>query len=85
MTESHNFVWDADLKKIDGEILTLVGVQTFSFFIDGLFDHAFLDWVDRWADFLVKGEGFVIDSKEEQFPFFYDSSHSEPELSSTNW
>ena len=39
--EAHNFAWDEDLKKMDGEALTLRDVCTFCFLADGFLVVAF--------------------------------------------
>ena len=72
-TEAHNCLWDEDLKKMDGEALTLGDVQTFYFLAACFLVVAFFAWAKSWDEFLVKGGGDCRDLNEDMDPLFFDS------------
>ena len=83
--EAHNFVWDEDLKKKDGEALTLGDICTFCFFVVGFLFVAFFAQADSQDDFLMARGGDGRDSKEDMNSLFSTSFQFEFELSSINY
>ena len=82
--KAHNFSWDEDLKKMDGETLTLGDIWTFCFLAIGFLVVASFAWVDSRDEFLVLGGGDGRDSKEDVNPLFFGSFQYEFKLSSTS-
>ena len=72
-TKAYNFAWEGNLKKIDREELTFVDVQTFFFLAAIFLGAAFLFWVDKLDDFLVKNGGGGRDLEEDVDPLFSNS------------
>ena len=72
-TEAHNFAGDEDLKKMDGEALTLGDVRTLCFLVVGFLVATFFAWSDERNNFLMEDGGDNNDSDEEKRPIFSGS------------
>ena len=72
-TEAHNFSWDEDLKKMDGEALTLGDVRTLCFLVVGFLVAAFFAWADELNDFLMEDGGDNNNSDKEKMSIFSGS------------